>query len=30
MYKDMYGSTFVGKQLALLQEVKDFYSEQVS
>ena len=30
MYKDMYGSTFVGKQLTLLQEVKDFYSEQVS
>ena len=30
MYMNMYDSTFTGKQLNHLQEVKDFYAEQVS
>ncbi len=30
MYVDMYDSTFTGKQLSHLQQVKDFYTEQVS
>ena len=30
MYKDMYDSTFTGKQLNNLQEVKNFYAEQVN
>ena len=30
MYTDMYGATFTGKQMSLLQKVKGFYSEQVN
>ena len=30
MYVDMYESTFTGKQLSHLQQVKDFYTNQVS
>lgn len=30
MYANMYEATFTGKQLSHLQEVKDFYTNQVS
>ena len=30
MYVNMYEATFTGKQLSHLQEVKDFYTNQVS